>query len=77
MTTDEKKASLAPYEEMITEDLRMIGIVLDDEARGATAEVFDHLRKADGADPEMIDQIMSSSLELGDAPALEVDHARL
>lgn len=65
----EKECVLEPYQEMIAEDIRLIGLVMDQERSIATGRVFSHFRNAEGVDAEMIDQIMATeSLEPGKLP---------
>jgi hypothetical protein len=73
MSKGEKMDLLRPFEHDISNDLRMMNAILDEEARDNMGAVLTRFRKAEGVDSDMIDQIASQeTMEPGTFPVTEI-----
>ena len=68
MTPEERAAVIFGYELEIDKDVEAILELVAEARRQGAAEVYNHIRKADSIDADDLDEVMNSSLELGDQP---------
>jgi len=73
MTEAEISTALMPFGEHMLDDIRVLGVIMNEARVEGMATVYGRIRKAPGTDLEMLDQVMETGAEPGDVPAMEVN----